>query len=149
MTEWTIEDVAARFEEAASTARRLPPVRVQGYFNCWPEIKRMPWENIGEEPTVYHFPPDPASIERMLEVMRWVQWLTVEQRHLVWMRARRYGWRDITIRFACDRTTAWRHWQRALQTVADHLNAAHVDVTVRTQSIRSAQRDLTRDVPKT
>ena len=91
MTEWTIEDVAARFEEAASTARRLPPVRVQGYFNCWPEIKRMPWENIGEEPTVYHFPPEPASIERMLEVMRWVQWLTVEQRHLVWMRARRYG----------------------------------------------------------
>ena len=41
MTEWTIEDVAARFEEAASTARRLPPVRVQGYFNCWPEIKRI------------------------------------------------------------------------------------------------------------
>jgi hypothetical protein len=37
-----------------------------------------------------------------------VQWLEVEQRHLVWMRAKRYGWRDITIRFACDRTTAWR-----------------------------------------
>jgi hypothetical protein len=50
----------------------------------------------------------------MLETMRWVQWLEVEQRHLVWMRAKRYGWRDITIRFACDRTTAWRHWQRAL-----------------------------------
>jgi hypothetical protein len=58
----------------------------------------------------------------MLEVMRWVQWLTVEQRHLVWMRARRYGWRDITIRFACDRTTAWRHWQRALEIVAAKLN---------------------------
>jgi hypothetical protein len=42
----------------------------------------------------------------------WVQWLEVEQRHLVWMRAKRYGWRDITIRFACDRTTAWRRWQR-------------------------------------
>jgi hypothetical protein len=52
----------------------------------------------------------------MLETMRWVQWLEVEQRHLVWMRAKRYGWRDITIRFACDRTTAWRRWQRALQT---------------------------------
>ena len=36
--------------------------------------------------------------------------------------AKRYGWRDITIRFACDRTTAWRRWQRALQTVADQLN---------------------------
>ena len=58
----------------------------------------------------------------MLETMRWVQWLEVEQRHLVWMRAKRYGWRDITIRFACNRTTAWRRWQRALETVAANLN---------------------------
>ena len=42
------------------------------------------------------------------------------------MRAKRYGWRDITIRFACDRTTAWRRWQRALQTVADQLNGVVV-----------------------
>ncbi|HMS07840.1 MAG TPA: DUF6362 family protein, partial [Burkholderiaceae bacterium] len=48
--------------------------------------------------------------------------LEVEQRHLVWMRAKRYGWRDITIRFACDRTTAWRRWQRALEIVAEKLN---------------------------
>ena len=123
MTEWTIEDVAARFEEAASTARRLPPVRVQGYFNCWPEIKRMPWENIGEEPTVYRFPPEPASIERMLEVMRWVQWLTVEQRHLVWMRANRYEWQQIGRRFACDRNTASRRWHRLMELVAYRLNS--------------------------
>ena len=45
MAEWTIETVADRFIEAARTAHRLPPVRVQGYFNCWPTIVRMPWEN--------------------------------------------------------------------------------------------------------
>ena len=50
-----------------------------------------------------------------------MQWLEVEQRHLVWMRAKRYGWRDITRRFACDRTTAWRHWQQALKIVAARL----------------------------
>jgi hypothetical protein len=133
---WTIEDVSARFEEAASTARRLPPVRVQGYFNCWPAIKRMPWESLGAEPTVYRFPPDPDAIERMLEVMRWVQWLEVEQRHLVWMRAKRYGWRDITVRFACDRTTAWRRWQSALKTVADQLNASHKGRTAQSISQR-------------
>ena len=135
MTEWTIEDVAARFDEAVSTACRLPPVRVQGYFNCWPEIKHMPWENMGAEPQIYRFPPDPASIERMLDVMRWVQWLTVEQRHLVWMRARRYGWRDITIRFACDRTTAWRHWQRALEIVAAKLNERNLPIFANRSSI--------------
>lgn len=42
---WTIENVAARFEEAASTGRRLPPVRVQGYFNTWPVIVRKEWSH--------------------------------------------------------------------------------------------------------
>ena len=30
---WSADDVAARFHEAVVTGRRLPPVRVQGYFN--------------------------------------------------------------------------------------------------------------------
>lgn len=120
---WTIEDVSGRFEEAASTSRRLPRVRVQGYFNTWPPIVRQEWERLAEEDRpMQRFPPEPAAIDRMLEAMRWVQWLEVEQRHLVWMRAKRYGWREITIRFACDRTTAWRHWKLAMQQVADRLN---------------------------
>lgn len=123
MAEWTTDDVAARFEEAATTGRRLPPVRVQGYFNCWPAFVRKEWEAFAADEKVYRpFPPSPEAIDRMLETMRWVQWLEVEQRHLVWMRAKRYGWRDITIRFACDRTTAWRRWQRAMEIVAANLN---------------------------
>ena len=123
MAEWTVERVDERFREAAITAHRLPPVRVQGYFNTWPIIVRKEWEAFAADETVYRpVPPTPDAIERMLETMKWVQWLEVEQRHLVWMRAKRYGWRDITIRFACDRTTAWRRWQRALQTVTDQLN---------------------------
>ena len=132
MAEWTIDDVAARFEESVVTARRLPPVRVQGYFNTWPAFVREQWEAFASKDAVYRpFPPTPEAIDRMLETMRWVQWLEVEQRHLVWMRAKRYGWRDISIRFACDRTTAWRHWQRALQVVADHLNGARTVTTLR------------------
>ena len=123
MAEWTIDDVAARFAEAAETGRRLPRVRVQGYFNVWPAFVRDGWEGFDDKDYEYRpLPPTPEAIERMLEVMRWVQWLEVEQRHLVWMRAKRYGWRDISVRFACDRSTAWRHWQRALQTVTDQLN---------------------------
>ena len=123
MVEWTVETVAARFEDAASTARRLHPVRVQGYFNSWPAFARRQWEAFAsEEPTHTYIPPTPEAIDRMLETMRWVQWLEIEQRHLVWMRARRFGWRDITLRFACDRTTAWRRWQLALQKVTQRLN---------------------------
>ena len=121
---WTIDDVAVRFEEAATTGRRLPPVRVQGYFNTWPPIVRQQWEVFAADGAVYRsFPPDPKDVDRMLETMQWVLWLEIEQRHLVWMRAKRYGWRDITIRFACDRSTAWRRWQKALEIVATNLNA--------------------------
>ena len=126
-SDWTIEDVAARFEEAASTGRRLPPVRVRGYFNSWPAIMRKEWETFSTDETVFRpCLPSPEDIDRMLEMVRWVQWLEVEQRHLVWMRAKRYSWRDITVRFACDRTTAWRRWQRALEIVAEQLNSEGV-----------------------
>ena len=92
--------------------------------------------NVEDHPRRPHLRNEMIAIERMLEVMRWVQWLEVEQRHLVWMRAKRYRWRDITIRFACDRTTAWRRWQSALKTVADQLNAPHKERTVQSISQR-------------
>ena len=123
-TEWTVDDVAARFAEAAETAHKLPRVRPGGYFNPWMTLAMQVPERYPDPERLYRpMPPSPQAVERMLETMRWVQWLEVEQRHLVWMRAKRYGWRDITIRFACDRTTAWRRWQQALQIVVDRLNA--------------------------
>ena len=123
MTGWCTDTVAARLEEAANTGRRLPPVRVQGYYTVWPVFVRQEWETLAADEKVYRpFPPSHKDIDRMLEVMRWVRWLGVEQRRLVWMRAVRYGWRGIGIRFACCTKTAQRHWQKAMQTLADHLN---------------------------
>ena len=123
MTEWCTDTVAARLEEAANTGRRMNPKKKQGYYTVWPVFVRQEWETLAADEKVYRpFPPSPKDIDRMLEVMRWVQWLEVEQRHLVWMRAKRYGWREIGIRFACCTKTAQRHWQKAMQTLADHLN---------------------------
>jgi hypothetical protein len=120
---WTCDQVADRFTDAAATARRLPPVKVQGYFNCWPALARSEWEAYSaEEAPRVRFPPTPEDIERMLETMRWVLWLEVEQRHLVWMRAKRYGWREIGIRFACCTRTAQRHWQMSIFEVVEQLN---------------------------
>ena len=39
---------------------------------------------------------------------------------------KRHGWRDITIRFACDRSTAWRRWQAALGVVVARLNGTAI-----------------------
>ncbi len=124
MAEWTLNDVASRFIEAVHTSRRLPPVRVQGYFNVWPLFARQEWEVMSNtDVELRSMPPTPEDIERMLEAMRWVQWLEEEQRHLIWMRAKEYEWKDVCRRFGCDRTTAWRRWQRALAVVASQLNA--------------------------
>ena len=128
MTKWVIDEIAVRFDEAAETGRRLPPVRVQGYFNVWPAFARNEWEGFVDKNHVYKpLPPTPQAIDRMLETMDWVQWLEVEQRHLVWMRAKHYEWHKIAKRFGCCTKTAQRRWQRALQIVVDHLN--HVPVT--------------------
>ena len=118
----TVDEVADAFIQAARTARKLPPVRVQGHFNAWPTIVRSPHERLaGDDPLVYRFPPTPAEVDQMLEVMRWVQWLEVEQRHLVWMRAARYRWYDIGKLFGCAPRTAQRRWEIAMYIVASNL----------------------------
>lgn len=123
MRKWTPEDVAARLTEAADTARRLPPVRVQGYYTVWPAFVRREWEGFAAKDGGYRpLPPTPATIDRMMEAMRWVQALEEDQRHLVWMRAENLPWKSVCQRFACDRTTAWRRWNKALQRLADRLN---------------------------
>lgn len=121
--QWDVDAVAMRFSEAVDTAHKLPPVKVQGYAASWPSTLRQEWEGfVNEDRPLPRFPPSPQAVDRMLQTMRWVQWLDVDARHLVWMRAKRYAWQHIAKRFACDRTTAWRRWQQALGTIADKLN---------------------------
>jgi hypothetical protein len=38
MADWTREQVEERLIEAADVMKRLPEVRVQGYFSVWPKI---------------------------------------------------------------------------------------------------------------
>ena len=122
MANWNLDLVAERLREAVDTARRLPSVKVTGYFNVWPTLVREPWEAMGEPMPFRRPPPSPLAIERMQEVMRWMLWLDAEQRHLLWMRAKEYEWQDICRRLGCERTTAWRRWQRALEVIVSQLN---------------------------
>ena len=121
--EWTTDDVANWLIEAARTAHRLPPVRVQGHFNCWPTIVRSEYERMAsDDAPIYRYPPTPAEVERMLVVMQWVQCLRADQRKLVWMRAERWRWYDIGKRFGVAPRTAQRHWEVAIQVITDHLS---------------------------
>lgn len=124
MQKWTVTDIAERFEEAASTLKRLPPHRVQGYFNTWPEIIRSAAELIQSERLPSRLgPPTPEAISRMEETLNWIFWLDDEdERRLVWLRAERVRWKQIQWRFGCGRTKAWQMWTIALLKIATHLN---------------------------
>lgn len=120
---WTANKVSDRFKEAHRVAHQLPPANARGYVNCWPAIIRQSWELLSaDERHQSAMAPSPRSIERMQEVMRWVQWLDVDDRLLLWEFARGTPRCDIATSFGISRSTAWRRWKSALQLIALHLN---------------------------
>jgi len=122
MTPWDLQQVADRFHEAAVTAHRLPAVRVQGYANTWPNFDRQAWEGYADERIVLRLPATPAAIDRFVETTRWLAWLSIEQRQLIWLRARYVPWRVIGKQIGCDARTARRHWHHALAIIVTQLN---------------------------
>ena len=121
---WTADDVADHFEEAFRTLRKLPPVTVQGYFTTWPAIVRTSREIAAMEPQPMRVWPSAAAITRLEQTFDWVLGIEEDERKLVWARAARRPWKQISVEHACDRTTAWRRWQLALTKIATRLNAA-------------------------
>lgn len=121
--EWTADCVADHFEEAFRTLRKLPPVKAKGYFNTWPDIVRTSREIAAMEPQPMRVWPSAAAITRLEQTSDWVLWIGVEERKLVWSRAARVPWKQISGELGCDRTTAWRRWQLALTKIAARLNA--------------------------
>jgi len=72
MAEWTRDNVEERIVEAAAVLRRLPPVRISGYFGTWPEIQRTAKELALAAPTKMRLPPpSTAAITRMEEAITW------------------------------------------------------------------------------
>lgn len=121
---WTADDVADHFEEAFRTLRKLPPVKVQGYFNAWPAIVRTPREVADMEAEPMRVWPSSAAISRLEQTFDWMLWVEEAERKLIWARAARVPWKQITGELGCDRTTAWRRWQLALTKIATRVNAA-------------------------
>ena len=100
MDKWTVETVETRLEDAAQVIRRLPPVRVPGYFNTWPSMFVEFADLVGQEPAPMRLPPpSTAAITRMEETLGWLRWLEAEDVKLVWARADRTPWKAICCRF--------------------------------------------------
>ncbi len=124
-TRWTVTDVAARFEEAAYTVRRLPPVRVQGYVSTWPPIVHTVMEQLQSDRKPLRLgPPAADAISRMEETIQWIFFLEDEdERRLIWLRAACVPWKLICRRMGCGRTKAWQLWTVALLKIVLRLNS--------------------------
>ena len=120
---WTADDVASHFEEAFRTLRKLPPVRVKGYINAWPAFVRSPKEIAAMEPQPMRVWPSASAITRLEQTFDWVLWLNEAERKLIWSRAARVPWKQITYEMGVDRSTAWRRHKLALTKIAARLNA--------------------------
>jgi Domain of unknown function (DUF6362) len=120
---WTVEMVEDRLAEAAAVIRRLPPVRVPGYFNTWPPVVVEFADRVGQDPEPMRLPPpSPAAISRMEETLGWLRWLKAEHAKLVWARTEGAPWKQICWRFGISRATAHRRWRYALSLIAYRLN---------------------------
>ena len=121
-TQWTATDVANQFEEAIYTLKKLPPVRVQGYFKVWPDIVHSPQELSMQEAQPLRLLAPPDAITRLEQALSWLRWVDVEERKLIWKRAARMRWRVICWEMGCTRLTASRKWTGACLKIAAHLN---------------------------
>ena len=126
MPEWTRAQVEERLEEAARVMRRLPPVKVQGYFNAWPEYRHSPGEKAGQAPRMRAPSPSPQAISRAEATLLWLRWLEVEDGRLVWERAQGTRWKPICWRFGISRATAHRRWEYGLSVIVWRLNGRRV-----------------------
>jgi hypothetical protein len=127
MAEWTREQVEERLIEAADVMKRLPEVRVQGYFSVWPKIVHEFADLVGQEPPRMKRPPPlPDAISRMEATLPWLRWLEPDDARLVWARAEGTPWKPICWRFGISRATACRRWEYGLSVITWKLNGQKV-----------------------
>jgi len=75
------------------------------------------------EPEPMRVWPSASAITRLEQTFDWVLWLNEAERKLIWSRAARVPWKQITYEMGVDRSTAWRRHKLALTKIAARLNA--------------------------
>lgn len=145
MTEWTPEMVEERLIEAAAVLKRLPPVRVGGYFSTWPKMKVEFSDLVGQTPEPMRLPPpSAAAISRMEETLGWSSWLEPDDAKLVWRRAERAPWKAICYELGMSRATANRRLAYALSVIVWRLNGRRAPTKRSRQFVIEQARGLSR-----
>jgi len=121
--QWTPLMVEERLAEAADVLKRLPSVKVQGYYSLWPRYIYEFADLVGQEPPQFRLPPpSAASITRMDEAMEWLKWLEADDARIVWLRASGKRWKTVCCTVGLARAAAHEHWLYAMCVIAWRLN---------------------------
>jgi hypothetical protein len=124
---WTPSLIQERFIEAADVMKRLPDVRVPGYFNTWPKVLREFADLVGQEAVPMCRPrPSPDAISRMEETLGWLLWLEPLDAKIVWLRATGERWKTVCWTVGLARQTAHQHWLYALCVISLRLNGRRI-----------------------
>lgn len=124
-TIWSDKMVMAYLEEAAAIHRRLPPVKVQGYFNLWPEALKDDWERLYDaiNAKTRLGAPMPHEVTYHETIMAWLRWLDPYSQKLVWMRANRIPWKIIEDKLSKGKTALWQDYKAAIALITGKLSA--------------------------
>ena len=117
-------EVITRLNEAASVLRRLPEGGryEHPYLTSWPDIKSDPNTAYGYEDVKVKPPtPSPAAIQRMEEVLTWLQLVPAEHRRLLWFRAEGWPWRKLARQFGCGRRQVKMRWRDGVVSLWERL----------------------------
>lgn len=124
---WTPLMIEERMAEAAGVLRRLPPVKVQGYYSVWPRYIYEFADLVGQEPPQLRLPPpSAAAITRMDEAMEWLNWLEPDDVRIVWLRASGKRWKTVCCTVGLARAAAHEHWLYALCVISWRLNGRRI-----------------------
>ena len=119
---WTEEMVILAFEEAVRTLKKLPSEKLRDYFTSWPEViySRAEMRQMDQKPKKW--PATPEAISRLEQTCSWIHFLEeVEERKLIWLRAKRIPWQLICGEFGFSRATANRKWKNAIRRITQKL----------------------------
>lgn len=122
-TIWTEEMVIKAFEEAMRTMRKLPSAKLRDYFSSWPQVIYSEIEILRMDQKPMKWRPTPESITQMEKTCAWIHFLTeVQDRKIIWLRAKRTPWKLICCEFAISRATANRKWKNAIRQITLQLS---------------------------
>lgn len=116
-------EIEGRLVEAADVLKRLPGLRVPGFFNTWPAMMREFSDLVGQEPVpMRRPPPSAAAISRMEQALDWLRWLEPLDAKIVWLRASGDRWKTICGKVGLQRSAANERWLYALCVISWRLS---------------------------